>query len=440
MSSTIGNLVHGAPAQATDQIPIQRGTTQNFKLLVSDITALVPPTTLTWAGLTGDLTKTQVIPWDKEAGPVGTPGTGISLLADGSLAIGNGTAGDFSGSLKLTSVLITDTAANIDLTVQNTTTATSSTTNASPSLEFAANYWTGSASAADTWTIGSLLAAGTNGQSILNITQRGSSNGGAPPILQTNAVIYAPTTFPAYQYPSYAFTGQTSSGLYFDTTAHSISFSLDAFPALSILSTSANSYASFVYGWGNSGFGYSSTNDTGLSRISAGIIGAGTGGAGSIAGSIQCASIALNGAVASPTAGIYYSGTNAGITQAAEAVGTIATTGGIVTTFTAVSDERLKISQEYSGGLDEILQIQPIKYRWNKTGQKYSGQSTERDFIGFSAQNVQKSIPEAVWVSKDDYLGFEDRPVLSAAVNAIKELYAIIKEQTKRIEELEGKK
>jgi len=55
--------------------------------------------TETWAALTGDLTETQVIPWD---GP--TPGTrdaGISRLGAVSLAIGNGTAGDTSGALSL---------------------------------------------------------------------------------------------------------------------------------------------------------------------------------------------------------------------------------------------------------------------------------------------------------------------------------------------------
>ena len=52
----------------------------------------------------------------------------------------------------------------------------------------------------------------------------------------------------------------------------------------------------------------------------------------------------------------------------------------------------------------------------------------ERDLIGFSAQNVQKVIPEAVWVSKDDFLGFDDRPVIAALVNAVKELSARVKE------------
>jgi hypothetical protein len=59
----------------------------------------------------------------------------------------------------------------------NTTVATISSTNASPIHQFSAQYWNGSASAADTWTIGSSLAAGTNGQSILAIAHSGSTNG-----------------------------------------------------------------------------------------------------------------------------------------------------------------------------------------------------------------------------------------------------------------------
>jgi len=55
-----------------------------------------------WATLTGDMTETQVAPWD---GPtVGTKDTGISRTAPATLAIGNGTTGDSSGFLKLVSV------------------------------------------------------------------------------------------------------------------------------------------------------------------------------------------------------------------------------------------------------------------------------------------------------------------------------------------------
>lgn len=58
----------------------------------------------------------------------------------------------------------------------NTTSGALGSTNASPLLELAANYWTaGSASAQDLWTIGTSLAAGVNGDSKLTFTHTGSS-------------------------------------------------------------------------------------------------------------------------------------------------------------------------------------------------------------------------------------------------------------------------
>jgi hypothetical protein len=138
--------------------------------------------------------------------------------------------------------------------------------------------------------------------------------------------------------------------------------------------------------------------------------------------------------------GNYYSNGTVGVTQTAEAVGTLATIGGIVTTFTAVSDERLKVFSEYEGGLDEVLQITPIRYRWNADGQKISGQSGDRDYVGFSAQNTQKAIPETIQsVTKDGYLSFEDRPVIAALVNAVKTQQQTIKSLEARISELESK-
>lgn len=117
-----------------------------------------------------------------------------------------------------------------------------------------------------------------------------------------------------------------------------------------------------------------------------------------------------------------------GVTQTAIAVGTLATMGGIVTTFTGVSDERLKISTPYEGGLDVILGITPIRYRWNELGQKWTGLGGEQEFVGFSANNVQKSLPEAILSTegKEQYLSFDDRPVIAALVNAVKELTARI--------------
>ena len=82
--------------------------------------------------------------------------------------------------------------------------------------------------------------------------------------------------------------------------------------------------------------------------------------------------------------------------------------------------------------------ITPIKFRWNELGAKCSGQSTERDFIGFSAQDVRKVIPEATWISKDDYLGFDDRPVIAALVNAAKQQQQQIEELKETVRKLAG--
>ena len=51
----------------------------------------------TWATLTGDLTETQVIPWD--GGTVGTPDTGISRISAGVLGIGTGAQGSSNGTI-----------------------------------------------------------------------------------------------------------------------------------------------------------------------------------------------------------------------------------------------------------------------------------------------------------------------------------------------------
>ncbi len=85
----------------------------------------------------------------------------------------------------------------------------------------------------------------------------------------------------------------------------------------------------------------------------------------------------------------------------------------------SVSDERLKnIQGQFKTGLVEVLKITPILYRWNEL----SKMETEHTYAGFSAQNVQAAIPEAVGEDTEGYLSLQDRALLAACVNAIKEL------------------
>jgi len=93
------------------------------------------------------------------------------------------------------------------------------------------------------------------------------------------------------------------------------------------------------------------------------------------------------------------------------------------------SDERLKnIQGNLSYGLKEVLQINPILYKWNKK----SGLETEHVYAGFSAQEIRKLIPETVGIDKNGYFSLSDRGIEGALVNAVKELNA-------KIQELENK-
>jgi hypothetical protein len=113
----------------------------------------------------GDLAKFDSSGNTVDAGiaPGSVPWSGLTS-ATGALTLSNaGNATTF------------DQTSAVNWTWANTTTATSATTNASPGLNIAANYWTGSASAADSWSMQSSLASGTNGTSTLTFAHTGST-------------------------------------------------------------------------------------------------------------------------------------------------------------------------------------------------------------------------------------------------------------------------
>jgi hypothetical protein len=84
----------------------------------------------------------------------------------------------------------------------------------------------------------------------------------------------------------------------------------------------------------------------------------------------------------------------------------------------SLSDETLKTNiTPFAPGLTELLTINPISFRYTAN----SGLDTERGYSGFSAQNINESIPEIVY-AKGNILSFYDRGLLAVVVNAIKEL------------------
>ena len=97
------------------------------------------------------------------------------------------------------------------------------------------------------------------------------------------------------------------------------------------------------------------------------------------------------------------------------------------------SDERLKnIQGNFTKGLQAILALKPINYQWKEI----SGLEQEGTYSGFSAQNVQSVLPEAVGTDKKGYLTLSDRPLIAALVNAIKELSAEVEELKAEIKTL----
>lgn len=122
----------------------------------------------------------------------------------------------------------------------------------------------------------------------------------------------------------------------------------------------------------------------------------------------------------------YYIGNTAGVSHASAGVSAMTLSGGIVTAFTASSsDERLKENiKPLSSGLDEIEKLNPVSFNFNTVGQEELNQ-TDRTFNGFIAQEVAAVLPDAKLEHK--WLDFDDRAVIAALVNAVKELANRIK-------------
>jgi hypothetical protein len=361
----------------------------------------------------------------------------------------------------------------------NTSTGTSGSTNASPLHELAANYYTGSASAQDLWTIGSVLAAGTNGTSKLTFTHSGTTG---------TASVDFPGNLTFANAATVTF-NSTNNGTTYD-------FQSQGNTTVQIRATTSVG-AAIIEGNGNGAGGYlalignitSQTtgnpgvalgNQSSMTAASGSMVGVNIGGNTSAALTFNPASgsASITGLLIAPTiegttsgnttalyvnptitttnltgtnniavfanggvqkaaidySGNYYSGTTVGLTETATALTSITTLGGLVTATSDVSDERLKDWKPFTTGLAAILKVNPIKFTYNSDGQTKTGISGKRTFAGFSAQNVQAAgITEAVFPSNtnEGFLGFEPRAMIATLVNAVKTLEARIRELEK---------
>ncbi len=104
----------------------------------------------------------------------------------------------------------------------------------------------------------------------------------------------------------------------------------------------------------------------------------------------------------------------------------------------AFSDERLKnIKGRFTGGLKAVMKLQPLRYEYKQDNA--AGLKSEGEHIGFSAQAVEKIIPEAVTKTKNGYRLVNNDPIIFAMLNAIKEQQATIENLTKQVRALQRK-
>ena len=109
----------------------------------------------------------------------------------------------------------------------------------------------------------------------------------------------------------------------------------------------------------------------------------------------------------------------------------------------SVSDIRYKKEvTPVTYGLNEIMRLNPIKYKYNMP--KESMLANDPDFfLGFSAQEVQGIIPEAVHEkmesgNKDGMLAITYDELIPVLVNVIKEQQVMIHNQNIKINKLEA--
>ncbi len=124
-------------------------------------------------------------------------------------------------------------------------------------------------------------------------------------------------------------------------------------------------------------------------------------------------------------------------TQALHVVGNAYKTEG-GTSWATSSDIRLKnLTGTYNKGLDEIMQLKPVRYIYKKENPRQLNSETEQ--VGFVAQEVQKVFPEAVSVGEDGYLDFNIHPINIAFVNAVKELKSENDALKSKVDKLESR-
>lgn len=101
-----------------------------------------------------------------------------------------------------------------------------------------------------------------------------------------------------------------------------------------------------------------------------------------------------------------------------------------------LSDERLKnINGRFTGGLKAVMKLQPLRYIYKPDNEMKV--VSDGEHIGFSAQAVEKLIPEAVTKNDKGYRMVNNDPIMWTMLNAIKEQQGMIEKLTRQVRQLQ---
>jgi len=170
-------------------------------------------------------------------------------------------------------------------------------------------------------------------------------------------------------------------------------------------------------------------------------------GSGNVTGSSSIQASTVGNTELDNNAKIQISGLGVG-TAASATTGEIRATNNITAYY---SDDRLKIKTgNITNALDKTISLNGFKYVENNLANSF-GYNSGDSFVGVSAQEVQKVLPEAVKLapfdsdennkskSGENYLTVQYEKLVPLLVESIKELKDLIDIQSNRIQELEAK-
>lgn len=104
---------------------------------------------------------------------------------------------------------------------------------------------------------------------------------------------------------------------------------------------------------------------------------------------------------------------------------------------TSVSDIRLKdVVGEFTLGIDAVKKINPINFKWKND----SGLDVKSVYSGFSAQNIEEALGgTAIGQNGQGHKSIQDRAIIAALVNGMKEQQAHIEQLQNELKQLQNK-